>query len=84
MDSRDSKIYNFILREIKDHGPMVKLKALALCVGASQLERIMSPPSKLIEHYGYITTQEEIDDRIKGSPTGLLLFGHNTGLNKDE
>lgn len=81
MDSRDAKVYKKILSHIKDNGPMPKLKALAICVGASQLERIMLPPSKLIEHYGFITTQEEIDDRIKGNPSGLLLYGHNTGLN---
>jgi hypothetical protein len=78
MDSRDSKVYKKILKAINDNGPLRKIKALEMCAGESQLDRLLLNQSKLMLRYGYITTQEEIDNRIKGNPSGLLLYGHDT------
>jgi hypothetical protein len=73
MVSTDDRIRRKILQHIKDHGEISKFDALRMCENTAQLVRIIPG---LVERDGFLTTKEELADRIAPSPERPLLRGH--------
>lgn len=73
MVSTDDRIKSKILQHIKDHGEIRKFDALRMCENTAQLLRIIPG---LVERDGFLTTEDELADKLGGSGSGPLLRGH--------